>query len=316
MFSISSGRRWQIPVNLWHRHLRTVIRYTSLRKIYNAFTVFRHFSRGDTFILTKPLFLKIELSRHCTVHCRGCVSPKEYRFYSFEKFKRLVDKFERYIFMCQLYEIGEPLHHPELLKCIDYAHKKGIGTVISTTLSLKKPDAYWRELTISGLDRLIVAIDGTSKSVYNRYRTHGNLDLVLNNLKKILRFRKEMRSSLFVEWQMIDFSWNRCEQDSARALASELGCDQFQIIEDASELRKSDKKSEELRSRRCIWPYVLLLVNVYDDVLPCFKPDYSPGVLGNLQDSDFNEIWNGDEVRQIRSKEQIKTRNGCRRCIE
>ncbi len=315
MFSISLIRHYQITGRLWKRHARTVIRYASIRKSCNALRSLWHFARGNTTISSKPIFLKVELSRYCTVDCTGCF-PKEYRFYPFEKFKLLVDKFERYIFMAQLYEIGEPLHHPDLLKCIDYAHKKRIATVVSTTLSLKKPDIYWKELVTSGLDRLIVAIDGTTEAVYNRYRTRGDLNLVMDNLKKILHFRKESRSSLFVEWQMIDFSWNQCEQNSARKLAAELGCDTFQIIEDASELRKLAKKSKKTRDRNCIWPYVLLLVNVYDDVLPCFKPACSPGILGNLQNSSFDEIWNDQEVRRIRSRDQIKLRDGCRICNE
>lgn len=316
MFLCRSGKLSQIPFRLWRRHARTVLRYTSLKKCWNAVRSYRHFARGDTLIDTRPLFLKVELSRHCTVNCLGCSFPKEYRFYPLEKFKSLVDQFGQYVFMTQLYEIGEPLHHQELLKCISYAHDRNIATVISTTLSLKKPDSYWKALVASGLDRLIVAIDGTTEAVYNRYRRGGNLNLVMDNLKKILKFRKENRNGFFVEWQMIDFSWNQSEQDSARKLAFDLGCDHFQIIRDTSELRGSTKTVKKARDRNCIWPYVLLLVNVYDEVVPCFKPAYSPGILGDLQTSSFTEIWNGKEIQRIRSKELIKLRSGCRICIE
>jgi MoaA/NifB/PqqE/SkfB family radical SAM enzyme len=188
--------------------------------------------------------------------------------------------------------------------------------VVSTTLSLEKPNSYWKELTTSGLDRLIVAIDGTTDAVYNAYRTYGRLHLVMENLKKIIRFRKETGSTLSIEWQMIDFPWNRCEQESARALAAKLGCDNFQILEDAFSLRSRAINSVKIRSRNCLWPYVLLLVNVYDDILPCFKPSYSPGTLGNLQKSNFAQIWNCEEVRKIRSNELIKLRDGCQYCVE
>jgi MoaA/NifB/PqqE/SkfB family radical SAM enzyme len=218
--------------------------------------------------------------------------------------------------MAQLYEIGEPLHHPDLLKCIGYAHKRKIGTVVSTTLSVPKPDSYWKDMVTSGLDRLIVAIDGTTEAVYNRYRTHGNLNLVMDNLIKILHFKKENRGNLSIEWQMIDFPWNQGEQSSARELAAELGCDHFQIIQDTSDLRESAKKSKKPRTTNCIWPYVLLLVNVYDDVLPCFKPAYSARILGNLQNSNFTEIWNGQKAQEIRNKELIQLLKGCRICIE
>jgi MoaA/NifB/PqqE/SkfB family radical SAM enzyme len=241
---------------------------------------------------------------------------KEYRFYPLEQFKSLVDDFDQYIFITQLYEIGEPLHHPDILACINYAHSKGLGTVISTSLSLKKSDSFWNDLVTSGLDNFIVAIDGTTKTTYNKYRTHGNLILVMDNLRKILQFKKQKCSSLFIEWQMIDFPWNRCEQDSARKLAITLGCNDFLIIEDAHPLREEAIEKQNVRNNNCIWPYVLLLVNVYNDVIPCFKPAYCSGILGNLSKATFSEIWNGEEIRQIRSRILIKSRHGCRICSE
>jgi MoaA/NifB/PqqE/SkfB family radical SAM enzyme len=233
-----------------------------------------------------------------------------------EQFKSIVDDFDQYIFITQLYEIGEPLHHPDILECINYAHSKGLGTVISTSLSLKKPDSFWNDLVTSGLDKLIVAIDGTTESTYKKYRTHGNLILVMDNLRKILQFKKQQCSSLFIEWQMIDFPWNRGEQKSARKVALALGCNDFQIIQDAHELRGAAIEKQKVRNNNCIWPYVLLLINVYNDVIPCFKPAYHSGILGNLSTATFSEIWNGEEIRRIRSRILIKSCHGCRICSE
>lgn len=263
-----------------------------------------------------PLFLKVELSRYCTVECLYCFPAKNCRFYPLEQFKSLVDDFDQYIFITQLYEIGEPLHHPDILECINYAHSKGLGTVISTSLSLKKPDSFWNDLVTSGLDKLIVAIDGTTESTYKKYRTHGNLILVMDNLRKILQFKKQQCSSLFIEWQMIDFPWNRGEQKSARKVALALGCNDFQIIQDAHELRGAAIEKQKVRNNNCIWPYVLLLINVYNDVIPCFKPAYHSGILGNLSTATFSEIWNGEEIRRIRSRILIKSCHGCRICSE
>ena len=306
----------QIPIYLWRRHLSLLIRYATPRKIFNATTALWNYSREKPVISTMPLLLKVELSRYCTVNCLYCFSKKEYRFYPFDKFKLLVDTFGKYIFMTQLYEIGEPLHHPELLKCIHYAHSNGLGTVISTTLSLKKSDSYWNDLVASGLDKLIVAIDGTTGTIYNKYRTQGNLILVMDNLKKIIQIKSQTQSNLFIEWQMIDFPWNRCEQNVAKELANTLGCDDFRIIQDTFGRQKIYQKSKKIRNKNCIWSYLLLLVNVYGDVIPCFKPGFSPGKLGNLNDTTFTEIWNGEEIQQIRSKILIKSRDGCCTCNE
>jgi MoaA/NifB/PqqE/SkfB family radical SAM enzyme len=258
-----------------------------------------------------PSFLKVELSRHCTIGCKGCKFPKEYKFYPADRYKKLIDKFHEYIFMCQLYEIGEPLWHQDLIECINYAHNKNIATVISTTLSLKKPESYWERLVFSGLDRLIIAIDGITDDVYNSYRTNGNLGLVMSNLEKVLN----IKGDLHVEWQMIDFQWNKHEQNVARKIAYDIGCDSFQIIKDTREVREY-RKQETCRNRNCIWPFFLCLVNVYDNIIPCFKPGCNPGILGNLQATSFEDIWNGEEIQKIRSKELIRWRSGCRSCIE
>lgn len=275
-----------------------------------------HYFNEDTILSTNPLLLKVELSRHCTVNCRYCFALKEYRFYPFDKFKAIVSSLSPYIFMTQLYEIGEPLHHPDILKCISYTHNLGIGTVISTSLSIDKPDSFWMGLVDSGLDRLIVAIDGITVPIYNNYRTNGNLSLVMSNLKKILKLRKNGRNKLFVEWQMIDFTWNRCEHNLARKMAITLGCDCFRIIPDTHEHRDVSKRRTKLRNKNCIWSFILLLVNVKGDIISCFKPDYNPVVLGNLSMSRLVEIWNGNKIRQIRSKKTITSCNCCKFCDE
>ncbi len=305
-----------IPLRLWRRHGATLVRYLSLGKLLNAVHAIGCYAFGSTIVPTKPLFLKVEMSRYCTVHCLGCTFPKEFRFYDLDKYKALVDELAPHLFMIQLHEIGEPLHCPHLLESIKYAHARGVGTVISSSLSLRKPDSYWRDLVESGLDRLVVAIDGTTDSVYNRYRTEGDLPLVMENLEKILGQKKRRKGRLFVEWQMVDLPWNRAEQEIARRLATDLGCDDFQIIPDASTLRQTQKATDGLRDKRCLWPYVLLLVNVYDDVIPCFKPGCQPGVLGNLSEASFGDVWNGSEIGRIRSNALISSRSGCCHCAE
>ena len=115
---------------------------------------------------------------------------------------------------------------------------------------------------------------------------------------------------------MIDFQWNKCEQEQAKKLAKKIGCDDFQIIRDIHEPRKKSVNSNNERTSNCLWPYILLLINAYGDVIPCFKPDFNPGTLGNIDISGFNTVWNGNEIKKIRSRVLIKSREGCCLCNE
>jgi len=306
----------QIPTRLWRRHARQIRKYWSIKKITNAVPAMYYYLRGVSTIPTLPLFLKIEISAFCDVDCLYCTQAKDRVFFSFEKFKTIVDHLKNSVFMVQLYEIGEPLQHEQVLEFIEYAHTKRLATVISSNLSIEKTESFWRGLTVSGLDRLIVAIDGITEPVYRHYRRHGNLSLVMSNLKTILRHREQGASNLFVEWQMIDFPWNRSEQTAARQMAYDLGCDEFRIIPDAYQPRKKSAREGVIRQHHCLWPYVLLLVKANEDFIPCFKPDCTPGVLGNLGESDLDDLWNGPAIRQIRDKKMIQDRAGCRTCRE
>jgi len=59
---------------------------------------------------------------------------------------------------------------------------------------------------------MIVSVDGITMKVYNQYRTHGDLNLVLSNHKKIQEYREKHKNNLVIEWQMIDLPWNKHEQ--------------------------------------------------------------------------------------------------------
>lgn len=314
--TIVSRIQRQLPIRLLKRHIHVVLKYGSIRKYSNAICALYYYLRGTSVISTMPLFLKVEISRYCLVDCLSCKIQKTKDFYPFDKFKMLIDDFKDTVFMVQLYEIGEPLHHDQVIDCIRYSHASHYATVISSSLSIQKPDKFWNDLVASGLDRLIVAIDGITKLVYQQYRRKGDLELVMSNLKKVLSHRKHIDSKLIVEWQMIDFPWNRCEQEPARRLAYELGCDDFSLIPDADIQRKKYEQTGIIREQNCIWSYVLLLVNAFGDVIPCFKPGCHPGVLGNLNESSFNNIWNGEDIRAIRDPHQISCRLGCCSCRE
>ena len=49
---------------------------------------------------------------------------------------------------------------------------------------------------------------------------------------------------------------------------------------------------------KCHYPWTWLLVSSNGDAKPCC---FSPGSIGNLNDSSAEEIWNGKKIIELRS---------------
>ena len=306
----------KLPVAFWKRYLYIVIRYGTYRKYINFIKSYYFYLKGQVIISSLPSFLKIEISRYCDVNCKFCLSEKADVLYPLQDYKKLIDQFKGYAFLVSLYDIGEPLHHPDVVECIRYAHKNNMGTIISTSLSIHKDDAFWYDLVTSGLDVMIVAIDGITQKTYNEFRRNGKYDLVISNLMQILEIKKMSNSKLFIEWQMIDFEWNRLEQKEAQKMAYEFGCNNFRLIPEATQRRKSQDNDDATRKRNCLLSYILLLVTAKNDVRLCFKIYRHDMHIGNLSNNSFSEIWNGPEISRVRDPEQIIHRIGCNKCRE
>jgi len=293
-----------------------MVRHGTPRKYLNLMQAYTAYLRGSSTIASMPAFLKVEISRYCEVDCLYCPSAKQPMFYPLDKYEALIDRFKDYVFLVSLYDIGEPLHHSRVIESIEYAHQNNVGTVVSSSLSLERSDEFWNALATSGLDRLIVAIDGITPEVYNRYRRNGDLGLVLSNLERIIAFRDSARARLFIEWQMIDFDWNRAEHGKARDMARMMGCNDFRIIPEATRSRIASDNATGIRSRNCLLPYVLFFVTASNAVRLCYKVYHHDMSIGNLDDSSFSDIWTGRGIARVRDRSQIGHRPGCQKCKE
>jgi len=304
------------PLSYWQRHLRNFIRYGTARKYVNLAQAYIAYLFGRVEISSMPAFLRVEICRYCEINCLYCYPAKAQLFYPLEAYKQLIDQGKDFIFSVSLYDIGEPLHNPQVLDYIRYAHQNKVGTVISSSLSFERDDEFWNSLATSGLDYMIVAIDGITQDVYNHYRRNGQLDLVMSNLKKLLAFRNRADAKLFIEWQMIDFAWNRTEQNKAKEMAYQMGCNRFDIIAEATQPRKHYDEESTIRKRNCLLPYILFFVTANNSVRLCYKIYHHDMCIGSLSNNTFAEIWNGSEIARVRDRKQIGAREGCQKCRE
>src|SRR3954470_23957388 len=109
-------------------------------------------------------------------------------------FTETIDQLSKDLLYLVFYFQGEPYLNPAFLDMVKYAAGKGIYTATSTNAHYLT-DENARKTVESGLDRLIISIDGTTQEVYEQYRIGGSLEKVLEGTKNILLWKKKLNSS-------------------------------------------------------------------------------------------------------------------------
>ena len=124
---------------------------------------------------------------------------------------------------------ANPISIPDFLDMVKYASGKGIYTATSTNAHYLT-DANAKKTVESGLDRLIISIDGTTQDVYKQYRVGGHLDKVLQGAANIVKWKKELNSKKpFVFFQFLVVKHNEHQIEDVKQLAKDMGVDQVRF---------------------------------------------------------------------------------------
>ena len=88
-------------------------------------------------------------------------------------------------------------------------------------------DEVAKKTVESGLDRLIISIDGTTQDTYEQYRIGGKLDKVIEGSENVIKWKEELKSSTpHVMFQYLVVKPNEHQLEDAEALAKDLGVDE------------------------------------------------------------------------------------------
>ena len=102
---------------------------------------------------------------------------------------------------------------------------KKIYTATSTNAHYLN-DENARRTVESGLDRLIISLDGTTQEVYSQYRMGGDLEKVLAGAANIVKWKKKLKSKTpYVFFQFLVVRPNEHQLQEAKELAEKTGVD-------------------------------------------------------------------------------------------
>lgn len=304
-----------------------------------------HASRitGSPAISGLPMSMSIEPTTSCNLRCPECPSglrsfTRPTGMLSEEVFRHVMDELGGTLSYLTFYFQGEPYLHPKFTEMVAYASAKGIYTATSTNAHFLTEENA-RKTIESGLDRLIISIDGTTQDTYQAYRVGGSLEKVLEGTRTILRLRKEMKSvTPHIVFQFLVVKPNEHQIPHVQELARKMGIDRvalktaqiydFQsgspLIPDQdaySRYRKNDDGTYAIKnalSNQC-WKMWHSCVITWDGkVVPCCFDKDAHHVMGDIKTSSFREIWLSDQYNAFRST-LLRSRSDidmCRNCTE
>jgi len=272
-----------------------------------------------------PVALAVEPTTSCNLRCPEC--PSGLRSFTRptgmlrkEMFEKLMEEIGDTLLYLTFYFQGEPFLHKDFLQMVQLATRKGIYTSTSTNahyLNYENALATVR----SGLDRLIISIDGTTQEVYRQYRVGGRLDKVLEGTRHILQAKKELDSSTpHVIFQFLVVKPNEHQMNDVRRLAAELGVDELRFktaqiydYEDGSDLIPENDHYSRYRQEaggkwsiknRLIdhcWKMWHSAVVTWDGiVVPCCFDKDAEYRMGNVSEKSFREVWYSDTYKDFR----------------
>ncbi len=332
--------------NSWHDGINFLSKLTP-RRAYNAAQVLTSYYASRRSSVPRhrgmPISLSVEPTTACNLRCPECPSGLR----SFTRptgklddalFEKIVDETQQTLLYLLFYFQGEPFLHPQLLNWVRYAADRNIYTATSTNAHFLNDDTARRTVE-SGLDRLIISIDGTTQETYQAYRVGGKLAKVLEGTQNVIHWKKKLRSKTpHVVFQFLVVRPNEHQIAEVQALAKQLGVDavglktaQIYNYQQGSELIPT--KEEYSRYRRqadgtytlknqlldhC-WKMWHSCVITWDgQVVPCCFDKDAHHTLGDISQQDFADIWRSAPYQQFRQT-LLRSRGAidiCQNCTE
>jgi radical SAM protein with 4Fe4S-binding SPASM domain len=306
-----------------------------IRKRINRIKIKLGYRLGFSKAIGMPKLITIDPTNHCNLKCPLCPTglgdtSVEYGLLKLDKFKEVVDVFSKWAQTVQLFSWGEPVLNKSFPEMIRYASQNPHKIRSTTSVNLNATnDEQIKGLLTSNLDALHVSIDGVTQEVYEKYRVGGNLEIVFDNLKKLIATKKLYKSETKIIWDFIVMRQNEHQVEEAKKMANDFGIPinidlvrphlkedtinpTEKMIDNYGEwLPKNpqynnynmDTKKRNKSMTFCKSPWTSTAINWNGDVFPCScVHTEEKDRMGNIFEQSFKEIWHGEKYVAARKE--------------
>lgn len=290
-----------------------------------------------------PMTVSIEPTTACNLRCPEC--PSGLRAFTRptgnlkeDFFRKTIDELHRELLYLIFYFQGEPYINPKFLDMVAHASSRGIYTITSTNGHFLNQENARRTIE-SGLDRLIISVDGTTQETYESYRKEGKLETVLQGARNVVRWKRQLKSTTpHLIFQFLVVKPNQHQIADIQRMAAEIGIDEVKLktaqvydFEHGNDLiptigkyaRYEQTPAGTWRVKNKLlnhcWKLWHACVITWDGlVVPCCFDKDAAHRLGDLKQVAFRQVWHGTAYKGFRTallkgRDQIDI---CTNCTE
>jgi len=288
----------------------------------------------------RPTILTIEPTNLCNLRCPLCTTgsgemERSAGKMTIDTFKQIMQKLGDDIFFLLLYHQGEPYLNKHFLEFVRLAKEKNIYCTTSSN-GHYFTDEFIRETIASGLDSMIVSLDGVTQDVYEKYRVKGNVHKVVDGMRRFMEIKKEMNSKTpLIALQFLVMKHNESQIADVKKLAEDIGVDRLLIknievrsLEEAKEWLPVDDKYRRYHfdgehyevknadKKSCPRPWLSTLINWDGSVVPCCFDKNGHYEMGNINKQNMDDIWQNEKFTKFRYQllTNRKSIDMCRNC--
>jgi len=267
--------------------LTGLLKFSRLLNLLKLYLAHRLATFSGKIQLLPPYAMSLELSSICNLKCPQCpVGLGE-----INREKKLMDtrfamdqisRFARHGIVVNLYFQGESLLHHDFSKIASFSTSKKLYTILSTngTMINKK---MAEKIVDSGIQKLIISVDGLNQATYEKYRSGGNAEKVWEGVKLIKDTRQEKRSLWpKITVQTLVNRYNQNELGAIKKKALMAGADKtlfktMQIYTNHENWLPDDNKYNRYRGKQmrkkakghCFRAFSGIVISADEKFLPC-----------------------------------------------
>ncbi len=257
---------------------------------------------------------------------------------SYGIFKKAIDELHDNLIYLMLYFQGEPFINKNFFYFVKYAVSHKIYTTTSTNAHFLD-DSNCRQIIESGLDRIIISMDGMTQETYSSYRIGGNLDTVKNGITNLISWKKKLNSAKpYTILQFLVLKTNEHQISEIKTFAKQSGLDELQLksaqfynylngnplitsIGKYSRYNKQPDGTYKLKNRlpnHCFRMWTSCVITWDGKILPCCFDKDANYSFGELNQQSFSSIWSNPEYQAFRNKilNNRKSVEICSNCTE